>query len=106
MKRAEVYKIHPAHPVFVDDKRWVADFGDRYQRFPTHAAALAHAVAEVGLTSKDDRCTAQATDPVTTHYPREDSWRCGHAAGHTGNHELFTSDGDDILFAGRWKENR
>lgn len=50
-----------------------------------------------------DRCPYHAIDPETTCPPRDDGYRCGHYAGHSGNHELFTAGGDVILFAGGWE---
>lgn len=50
-----------------------------------------------------DRCPFVATDPITTSTPRVDNWRCGHEKGHTGNHQLFTVEGEGTLFAGTWK---
>jgi hypothetical protein len=74
--------------------------------FPTHTAALAHALAEVGLAPAEDpdpsRCPMRATDPITTRHPREDGWRCGYEVGHKYGHGLFTSDGEDTLYAGVW----
>lgn len=55
------------------------------------------------MNTTDDRCKHKATDPETTRTPREDGYRCGHTEGHVGNHELFTADGEHVLFAGRWE---
>ena len=53
-RRAEVYKLGPTWLLAQEDgKFWVADFQNGwiayYVRFHTHAEALAHALAEVGL---------------------------------------------------------
>lgn len=102
MKRAEVGKGKAS---------WVAlvlePDGIHFERhhFPTHAAALAHALAEVGLAPEDPgawRCPMRATDPITTRHPRDDGWRCGHEAGHAGSHTLYSTEGESVLYPGRW----
>ena len=68
-------------------------------------AALAHALAEVGLAPEDPgawRCPMRATDPITTRHPRDDGWRCGHEAGHAGGHTLYSAEGESVLCPGRW----
>lgn len=50
----------------------------------------------------DPRCPFYATDPITTRHPREDGWRCGHDAEEAHSHTLYTSDGESVLFAGKW----
>lgn len=115
MKRAAVYRaafsgrwwvsVCPAEEYRPSDPiACRVPFGDLDEPFPTHEAALAHALAAVGLGSDPDpsRCPFRATDPITTRHPREDGWRCGYEAGHRGSHELFTSDGEDVLYAGVW----
>lgn len=48
------------------------------------------------------RCPMRATDPITTRHPRDDGWRCGYGAGHSGGHTLYSAEGESVLFAGRW----
>ena len=66
---------------------------------------LTAALHEVGLDRKDpdpSRCPMRATDPTTTRRPRDDGWRCGDEAGHSGGHTLYSAEGESVLFAGRW----
>ena len=71
---------------------------------PFDAAALAYALAAVGLVPDPDpsRCPMRATDPITTRHLRDDGWRCGHEAGHSGGHTLYSAEGESVLYAGRW----
>ena len=48
------------------------------------------------------RCPMRATDPITTRHPRDDGWRCGHEAGHSGGHTLYSTEGESALYPGRW----
>ncbi|WP_258933237.1 hypothetical protein [Nesterenkonia pannonica] len=49
----------------------------------------------------ESRCPFFAKAPEARR-PREDGYRCGHDAGHPGNHELYKADGEGVLYAGGW----
>jgi hypothetical protein len=53
-------------------------------------------------TVEDSRCPYVATDPTTTIRWRDDGWRCGHDDDKRHNHELFSADGEHVLYAGSW----
>lgn len=59
---------------------------------------------DVVVEKLDDwgRCDYYATDPITTRHPRDDGWRCGENKNRIHNHTLYTSDGENILYAGKW----
>lgn len=71
------------------------------------AAVLAELPAELHpeplAAPSDSRCNARATDPITTRYSRGDDWSCGRDIGHSGEHVLYSTDGERVLYAGSWR---